>query len=70
MSLREIGAALSRVFAPNQYSLPVMAGLLILGVVVVFIGSLFIYRQRAPLAHHLGTFCHHAAGLRPVPLGA
>ena len=56
LSLREIWVALSRVFVPDQYSLPVMAGLLILGVVVVFIGSLFVYRQRAPLVITLGLF--------------
>jgi tetratricopeptide (TPR) repeat protein len=56
LSLREIWVALSRVFVPDQYSLPVMAGLLILGVVVVFIGSLFVYHQRAPLAITLGLF--------------
>jgi tetratricopeptide (TPR) repeat protein len=56
LSLREIWVAVSGVFTPNQYSLPVMAGLLVLGVVVVFIGSLFVYRQRAPLAITLGLF--------------
>src|SRR5208283_1637363 len=49
-------AALGRVFAPNQYSLPAMAGLLIVGVAVAFLGSLLIYRQRAPLAITLGLF--------------
>ena len=49
-------AALGRVFAPHQYSLPVMAGLLIVGVAVAFLGSLLIYRQRAPLAITLGLF--------------
>ena len=49
LSLRQIWMALHRVFAPNQYSLPVIAGLLILGVVVAFIGSLFVYRQRGAI---------------------
>ena len=54
LSLRDIWSASSRVFVPNQYSLPVIGGLLVLGVVVLFIGSLFVYRQRAPLAITLG----------------
>jgi len=56
LSLHAIWTALSKVFAPHQYSLPVIAGLLILGVVVVFIGSLSVYRQRAPLVITLGLF--------------
>ena len=47
---------LPRIFAPQQYCLPVVAGLLILGVVVVFIGALVFYRHRAPLAITLGLF--------------
>jgi tetratricopeptide (TPR) repeat protein len=56
LSLTQLCAALGRVFAPNQYSLPVMAGLLIVGVAVTFLGSLLVYRQRAPLAITLGLF--------------
>ncbi len=56
LSFGQFCAALGRVFAPNQYSLPVMAGLLIVGVAVIFLGSLLIYRQRAPLAITLGLF--------------
>ncbi|MGO8837146.1 MAG: protein O-mannosyl-transferase family [Limisphaerales bacterium] len=56
LGIREIWTALGRVFAPDQYSLPVIAGLLVLGVVAIFIGSLFVYRQRAPLAITLGLF--------------
>jgi hypothetical protein len=56
LSFAQFCAALGRVFAPNQYSLPAMAGLLIVGVVVTFLGSLLIYRQRAPLAITLGLF--------------
>ena len=56
LSFAEYRTALSRVFVPNQYSLPVMAGLLIVGVVVAFIGSLFVYRKRAPLAITLALF--------------
>ncbi|MGD0207748.1 MAG: DUF2723 domain-containing protein [Verrucomicrobiota bacterium] len=56
LSFAQFCAALGRVFAPNQYSLPVMAGLLIVGVSVIFLGSLLVYRQRAPLAITLGLF--------------
>ena len=52
----EIWMALPRLFAPNQYCLPVLAGLLILGIGVVFIGSLIVYCRRAPLAITLGLF--------------
>jgi tetratricopeptide (TPR) repeat protein len=56
LSFAQFCAALGRVFAPNQYSLPVVAGLLIVGIAVTFLGSLLIYRQRAPLAITLGLF--------------
>ena len=56
LSFAQFCAALGRVFAPNQYSLPAMAGLLIVGIAVTFLGSLLIYRQRAPLAITLGLF--------------
>jgi len=56
LSFAQFCAALGKVFAPNQYSLPVMAGLLIVGIAVTFLGSLLIYRQRAPLAITLGLF--------------
>jgi tetratricopeptide (TPR) repeat protein len=56
LSFAQFCTALGRVFAPNQYSLPVMAGLLIVGVAVAFLGSLLVYRQRAPLAITLGLF--------------
>ena len=56
LSFAQFCAALGRVFAPNQYSLPAMAGLLIVSIAVTFLGSLLIYRQRAPLAITLGLF--------------
>jgi hypothetical protein len=56
LSLAQFGAALGKVFAPNQYSLPVIAGLMIVGVAVTFLGSLLVYRQRAPLVIALGLF--------------
>ncbi len=56
LSVSQIWTALGRIFTTNQYSLPAIAGLLILGVVVAFVGSLFLYRQRAPLAITLALF--------------
>ena len=56
LSLKQVLLALPRVFAPNQYSLPVVAGLLILGISLIFIAALLIYRHRAPLAITLGLF--------------
>ena len=56
LNLKEVWTAVGGVLAPDQYSLPVVAGLLILGVVVAFVGSLFLYRQRAPLAITLALF--------------
>jgi hypothetical protein len=55
LSPTQITAALSLVFAPEQYSLPAIAGSLVLGIVVAFLASLFVYRQRAPLAITLGS---------------
>jgi thioredoxin-like negative regulator of GroEL len=52
----QVWTALPRIFAPHQYCLPVLAGLLILGITVIFIASLLVYRQRAPLAITLGLF--------------
>ena len=56
LSLAQFCTALGRIFVPHQYSLPAMAGLLIVGVAVTFLGSLLVYRQRAPLAITLGLF--------------
>ncbi len=56
MTFGQIWAVLPRIFAPNQYSLPVVAGLLTLGIAVVFIVGLLVYRKRAPLAITLGLF--------------
>lgn len=47
---------IARAFAPNQYGLPIIAGLLLLGMTAAFIGSLLVYRQRAPLMVALAMF--------------
>ena len=52
----QIWEVLPRVLAAHQYSMPVVSGLLILAAVVAFIGSLAIYRRRAPLAITLALF--------------
>jgi tetratricopeptide (TPR) repeat protein len=58
LGLKQVCEALPRIFAPNQYSLPVWGALLILGTVVAFIASLLLYRDRAPV---LITLCLFAA---------
>ncbi|HTV75823.1 MAG TPA: hypothetical protein VMD57_02405, partial [Candidatus Baltobacteraceae bacterium] len=58
LGLNQVCEALPRIFASNQYSLPVWGALLILGTVVAFIASLFLYRNRAPV---LITLCLFAA---------
>src|SRR5262249_52172230 len=40
----------------DQYGLPVYAGLLLIGMSIVFLVSLFVYRKRAPLLITLGLF--------------
>ncbi len=56
LSLGQIGSAMGRLFAPHQYSLPAIAGTLILGIVLAFIGGLWVYRRRAPLTLTLSLF--------------
>ena len=40
----------------DQYGLPVYAGLILIGMAVAFLVSLFVYRERAPLLIALGIF--------------
>src|SRR5207249_743209 len=49
LSLVQIQHGLARLFAPQQYRLPAIAGLLVSGIVVGFIAALLTYRDRAPL---------------------
>jgi Flp pilus assembly protein TadD len=56
LHFNQIGEALAHLFAPHQYSLPAQAGLLVLCIVAAFMGSLLVYRQRAPLVITLGLF--------------
>jgi thioredoxin-like negative regulator of GroEL len=48
-----IGRAL---FYKDQYGLPVYAGLILIGLTLVFLAALALYRDRAPLAICLGVF--------------
>ena len=54
LGLNQVFGALPRIFSPGQYSLPVWGALLVLGSVAAFIGSLALYRNRAPV---LITLC-------------
>jgi tetratricopeptide (TPR) repeat protein len=58
LGFNQVYGALPRIFAPNQYSLPVWGALLVAGTVVAFMGGLAIYRNRAPM---LITLCLFAA---------
>jgi thioredoxin-like negative regulator of GroEL len=48
--------AIIQSFAKDQYGLPVYAGLILVGMALTFLASLFIYRKRAPLFIALGLF--------------
>ncbi len=50
LSVNEVLGSLPRIFAPHQYSLPVIGGIWLVAIVVAFIGALVIYRNRAPVA--------------------
>jgi hypothetical protein len=56
LTFSQLTAGLGKLFAPYQYSLPAIAGSLILLIVLGFIGSLVAYKDRAPLAISLGLF--------------
>jgi tetratricopeptide (TPR) repeat protein len=48
--------ALPMIFAPNQYSLPVIGALILVFAVVAFIAAVLVYRNRAPVAITLALF--------------
>lgn len=56
LTVKQVIGAVNRIFEPNQYSMPVIAGLLIVFTVVAFIGGLLVYRRRAPVLISLGLF--------------
>ena len=47
---RALWGAIVHAFARNQYGLPIYAGLILVGMVLLFLAALRVYRQRAPLA--------------------
>lgn len=49
-------STLFKIFDPGQFSAPVLANLLMLGLAVVFLLGLVLWKQRAPLALTLGVF--------------
>jgi len=54
--LTQIVDAMPKMFAPHQYSSPAIGALILVGAVVIFIGSVFVYRNRAPLVITLALF--------------
>ncbi len=56
MSLSSLPHWILQSFAPHQYGSAVFASLLLVGMTVVFLVSLFVYNQRAPLGITLALF--------------
>jgi hypothetical protein len=56
MSLSSLPHWIAQSFAPGQYGSAVLAGLMLVGMTVVFLVSLFLYNKRAPLAITLALF--------------
>jgi tetratricopeptide (TPR) repeat protein len=56
MSLSELPHWIAQSFAPHQYGSAVIASLLLVGMTLVFLASLFIYSRRAPLGITLALF--------------
>jgi len=54
--IRLFFTGIARAFEPDQYGLPIYAGLMLVGMTVAFIGACAWYRQRAPLAITLAMF--------------
>jgi tetratricopeptide (TPR) repeat protein len=55
-SLGVLWEGIGNAFSPHQYGLPIFAGLLLLGMTVVFVVGVAVYRQRAPLMITLAMF--------------
>jgi tetratricopeptide (TPR) repeat protein len=56
ISIAKVVGSLPRIFAPGQYSLPVIGGLLVVIAVVGFVSMVFVYRNRAPVLITLSLF--------------
>jgi len=48
--------ALEKAFRPDQYALPVIAGLILLGMTAVFLAAVWVCRSRAPMSLILALF--------------
>jgi tetratricopeptide (TPR) repeat protein len=57
MTLGDIVRGVSAAFQPDQFALPTFGGLLLVGMCLLFIAGVAVYRHRAPLALSLGIFC-------------
>ena len=56
MSLASLPHWIAQSFAPHQYGSAVIASLMLVGMTLAFLASLFIYKQRAPLGITLALF--------------
>jgi tetratricopeptide (TPR) repeat protein len=56
MSLSSLPHWIAQSFAPGQYGSAVLASLLLVGMTIAFLVSLFVYNKRAPLAITLALF--------------
>ncbi len=56
ISLSQLPHYVAQSFAKNQYGLPVIAGLILVTLALLFVMALVVYRKRAPLAITLGIF--------------
>lgn len=52
----EFFSTLAKAFAPGQFAMPVHANLLLLGLTIVFLAAVIIWKNRAPLALTLAIF--------------
>jgi tetratricopeptide (TPR) repeat protein len=55
-NLSRVFSQIGQAFHAHQYGLPVFAGLMLLGMTLVFLAAVLFYRGRAPLAITLGLF--------------
>ena len=56
MSLSSLPHWIAQSFAPHQYGSAVIASLMLVGMTLIFLATLFIYNQRAPLGITLALF--------------
>jgi tetratricopeptide (TPR) repeat protein len=56
LSWAQVFAGIRIAFEPDQFALPIFGGLLLVGMCVLFVAGLLLYRNRAPLALSLGIF--------------